>query len=60
MITLDDIKATIDDAAPHQLYLMALAVRDAYVTGIRNGVELDPKLLRGMNENVEFYRKRLQ
>lgn len=52
------IKGVVDNAPPHELYTLAVAVRDAYKKEVRdNGLVLDPKLMKAMNANVEFYRR---
>lgn len=52
------IKGVVDAAAPHELYTLAVTIRDAYKKQVRdNGMELDPQMLRTMNANVEFYKQ---
>lgn len=54
------IKAVIDGATPAEHYTLAVTVRDAYKKEVRdNGAVLNPKLMRVMNKNVEFYRQQL-
>lgn len=52
------IKEVVDGATPAEHYTLAVAVRDAYKKEVRdNGAVLNPKLMRVMNANVEFYRR---
>jgi hypothetical protein len=54
------IQQVVNEAAPYELYKLALTVRDSYKAMVRdNGMKLDPAMLRTMNENVEFYRKQI-